>query len=268
MKRAPLCIAVAMVMILVATSAYAHDTWLLANAHIVRIGDPVTVSLTSGEAFPNDDFAIDLMRVKRAVVRARGQTKLLTHPMPGKVALRYTWTPTEPSVASFGVELLPKTLTLAPDKIEEYLGEIDASPAIRSEWKSLGGKRAWVESYAKHATAWVRAGDTRDSSWRTPLGLGLEIVPERDPTMLRAGDTLVVRVLRGGAPKPDFAVGAIREGTTKARFSRTDAAGRARVVLGGAGRWLLNGTDLRRSTRPTYTWESDFVTATVYVSAR
>ena len=100
------------------------------------------------------------------------------------------------------------------------------------------------------------------------MGLGLELVPERDPTALRAGDTLVVRVLRKGAPLAGFSVGAIREGRSKAIFFKTDAAGRAGVIVDADGRWLLNGTNLRRSTTGSTVWESDFVTATLHVASR
>jgi uncharacterized GH25 family protein len=185
------------------------------------------------------------------------------------MALRYLSTPRTAGVAAIGVELAPKTLTLAGDKIDEYLAEIDAGTETRNAWNAIGAKRKWTESYSKHATTFVRVGDrTTDSSWSNALGFGLEIVPERDPTRLMAGDTLPVRVLRGGAPMSNFAVGAAREGAPHAQFFRTDASGRARIVLPTRGRWLLNGTDLRRSTKPDPVWESDFATMTIRVGAR
>ena len=174
-----------------------------------------------------------------------------------------------------GIELQPTTLVLEPRLIDEYLGEIDASDAIRATWKSLGDKQKWTESYTKHAMTFVRIAPAKtdsawiaDKSWTRPLGLALEIVPERDPTALRAGDTLVVRVLRRGVPVAGFSVGAIREGRSKATFFHTDAAGRAAVIVDADGRWLLNGTSLRRSTTGATVWESDFVTATVHVAPR
>jgi uncharacterized GH25 family protein len=109
---------------------------------------------------------------------------------------------------------------------------------------------------------------TADKSWTKPLGLGLELVPERDPTALRAGDTLIVRVLRKGVPLAGFSVGAIREGRSKATFFTTDAAGRAGVIVDADGRWLLNGTSLRHTKSGSTVWESDFVTATVHVEPR
>ena len=52
----------------------------------------------------------------------------------------------------------------------------------------------------------------------------LEIVPEKDPTMLRAGDEFPVRVLRNGAPLADFSLGIVREGKTNRAFRKTDLA--------------------------------------------
>ena len=88
----------------------------------------------------------------------------------------------------------------------------------------------------------------------------LEIVPEKDPTTLRAGDEFPVRVLRNGAPLADFSLGIVREGRTNRAFKKTDVAGRAVFKLPRAGKWLLRGTELRSSNKPAIDWESDFTT--------
>lgn len=274
-RRAALVLGVVALTLGIAATASAHDTWLISATNFGRVGTPFRLGLTSGEIFPNDDFAIVENRVARAVVREAGVTRRLPRPTAAALRLEYMWTPRSVGVASVGIELQPKTLVLEPQLIEEYLGEIDASDAIRATWKALGDKQKWTESYTKHAMTFVRIAPRKsdsawiaDKSWTRPLGLALELVPERDPTALRGGDTLVVRVLRRGVPVPGFSVGAIREGRTKAIFFHTDTAGRARVVVDADGRWLLNGTSLRRSTTGATVWESDFVTATVHVAPR
>ena len=258
-----------------ALTAFAHDTWIISATNFGRVGTPFRLGLTSGEAFPNDDFSIVSTRVARAIVREAGVTRALPRPTPSGLRLEYMWTPRSAGVASLGIELRPRTLELERRLIDEYLGEIDASDDIRARWKSMGDKQKWTESYTKHAMTFVRIAPAKsdsawiaDKSWTRPLGLALEIVPERDPTALRAGDTLVVRVLRRGVPVPGFSVGAIREGRSKAIFFHTDAAGRARVIVDADGRWLLNGTSLRPSTTGATVWESDFITATVHVAPR
>jgi uncharacterized GH25 family protein len=266
--------AVALTFVVVAQAA-AHDTWLLSASNLGRVGTQVQLDLTSGESFAIDDFAIEASRVSRSQVREGGVVRSLPIPAATPLTLRYQWTPRAAGVATIGIELKPKTLVLAPELIAEYLGEIDADSGIRATWKSLGDKQKWTESYTKHAMTFVRITPARpdsnwiaDKNWSRPIGLALELVPERDPTALRGGDTLIVRVLRHGTPLSGFSVGAIREGRTKAIFFRTNAAGRAAVVLDRGGRWLLNGTNLRRSTTGATVWESDFVTATLHVAPR
>ena len=268
--RVAIALGATILTLVVAAEASGHDTWILAQSGVAQVGQPVQLDLTSGMLFPADDFAIEPSRVNRAVSRTASGVQPLPRPTLAAKSLRYRWVPAMTGVATIGVELAPKTLTLEPDKIEEYLGEIDAGPALRATWKSLGAKAQWTESYTKHATTFIRVRDSKnqsptDSSWARPLGFGLEIVPERDPTSIHAKDSLAVRVLRNGAPLADFAVGVIPEGTDQAKFFRTDATGRTKVAFGKQGRWLLNGTLLRRSTNQKTVWESDFVTMTVHV---
>lgn len=274
-RRIAVAVGVSALTLVVVAQAAAHDTWLMAENNFGKVGAPFRLDLTSGESFANDDFAIEASRVMRAEVREAGVVRPLPAPTATPLTLEYLWTPRAPGVATIGIELKPKTLVLEPKLIDEYLGEIDASTELRATWKSLGATQKWTESYTKHAMTFVRVTPARrdgrwmaDKLWMRPLGLALELVPERDPTALRGGDTLIVRVLRHGLPLPGFSVGAMREGRTKATFFHTNAAGRAAVIVDAGGRWLLNGTSLRKATNGTTVWESDFVTATLHVAPR
>jgi uncharacterized GH25 family protein len=165
------------------------------------------------------------------------------------------------------MELGPRSLELKPNQVKEYFDEIHAGSEIIAQWDSIPTPRRWRESYTKHATSYVRVGTPRsDSSWMTPLGLGLEIVPEGNPTAITAGETLPVRVLLNSSPLAGFSVGARLEGRTKSAFVTTDSTGRATIVLPAKGRWLLFGTHLRRTNEPNLEWRSDFVTMTTYVA--
>ena len=258
-----------MLCLVVTVAAAAHDTWLLPASLRVPVGRPVTISLTSGMAFPADDFAINPARIARADVRLAGATSALSRPTHAEQALRYRWRPARAGVATLVVELAPKTLTLAPASIGEYLDEIGASPALRASWAAMPAPKQWRERYVKHAATFIRVGRAAgDSSWVKAMGMGLEIVPLGDPTALRAGDSLRVLVLRAGKPLPGFSIASRPAGRAIARQVTTDSVGGAVVALPGAGRWLLSGTDLRRSSEPELEWESDFATLTIGVAQR
>ena len=251
----------------VAGVAAAHETWLLPSSMRVPVGRPVTLSLTSGMTFPHDQIKIEPSRVVRAEARLGHTTERLRRPKTTAKALRYVWTPRVAGVATLAMELGPRSLELKPSQVKEYFDEIHAGPAILSQWDSIPAPRRWRESYVKHATSYVRVGTPRsDSSWATPLGLGLEIVPESNPTEITAGETLPVRVLLNGSPLADFSIGARLEGRTKSAFVTTDASGHATVVFPAKGRWLIFGTHLRRASEPNLEWRSDFATMTTYVA--
>jgi len=119
----------------------------------------------------------------------------------------------------------------------------------------------------KTTKSFVRVGEPAadERAWAGSIGLGLELVPERDPTALRAGDELSVRVLRAGAPLAGLTIAFVSAGETREHVAVTDDGGRVCAVVDVRGTWLVRGTDLRRATAPGFEWESDCTTMVVEV---
>ena len=268
----------AALLLAVAAVATAHETWLLPSSARVAVGETVTLELTSGMVFDTAEYAIAPARIVRKSARLGRSTTPLTAVRRGNHALALRWTPRSAGIAALAVMLAPKQLELDSSKIEEYFAEIRATASLRAEWAAMPAGRRWREEYVKNATTFIRVGtpSPSDSSWRVPAGLALEIVPLGDPTALRAGDTLAVRVLLHGKPLAGFMVGATvaRAAHDTAgqpgdeQFVQTGADGQARIALPAAGRWLLHGTDLRRATgNPRLEWRSNFTTLTLVVGA-
>lgn len=248
-------------------AASAHDTWLAARKSTVARGDFARFDLTSGDAFATLDYAIAADRIARSGVRVGGKDLSFSSRSRKKNSLVLGRTIDRAGVAVAWVELKPRTLELEPDQIKEYLEEIGETETIGKELAARPPGR-WREVYRKHAKTFVRAGEPSgaDSSWGEPVGMALEIVPESDPTTLRAGGALPVRVLLDGRPLGEFPLAAIASGRQQRAIVRTDAEGRARVALDAFGPWLLAGTRLRKSASPKTDWESDFTTLTLFVA--
>ena len=260
-----LLLATAGLVVLAATAA-AHDTWLLPSSLRVNVGQKVTLHLTSGMAFPVDDFAINPGRIQRADVRLAGATTPLGARTRSDNATLYRWTPAKAGVAALAVELAPKVLTLEPKLITVYLDEIGATRETRAQWDAIPAPKQWRESYVKHAATFVRVGATADSGWQAPLGLGFELQPLADPTALAPGGRLPVRVTRAAAPVAGQPVTLRHEGDTTLTVLTSDASGRLSLSFPTAGRYLVAATQLRRATRANIEWESDFATLTLAVA--
>ena len=257
---------VSTLLLLGAAPARAHDTWLQGPRLPIASGSTVRFDLTSGDSFPSLGSAIDPERIEREGVRVGGMTQRFEARDRGKNALRLQAPLAIEGVVVAFVSLKAKALELKPALVEQYLAEIGEWDSVGPEW-SRSGKR-WREVYRKHAKTFLRVGEARDSppSWREPVGLDLEIVPEKDPTLLRPGDALPVVVFDAGRPLPGLGL-ASSDGRER-RFLRTDADGRAVFRFDRPGRWLIGGTRLRKVTRPDADWESDFTNLSLQVAAR
>ncbi len=106
----------------------------------------------------------------------------------------------------------------------------------------------------------------------TPLGrnrLGfLEIIPETDPTALRSGEDLPVRVLRDGAPHAGFQLNAVSVGEKEGETKTTDTTGRVTFKVIKAGRWLLRGVEARKSSAADMNLEAKSATLTFEVTEK
>lgn len=265
MTRPRRCASVALLS-LWSASLLAHETWLAPNQGYVAPGMPVRLDFTSGGSFPILETAITSDRLAAFGVRLAGEI-LKPTVAAGTHSLRFNLTPPKEKegFATAFVSLKPRKLTLTPDKVAAYLDEIGQTAAFLEKWKARPEPRTWREEYAKHAKAFFRVGKASDDSWKTPAGMGLEIVPLSDPTRASPTDVFTVQALRGGQPLKAFTLVALVDPKTPRAFAVTDAQGKAAFKLDHPGRWLIEGTDLRESTKPGLDFESDFTTVLVTV---
>ncbi|MEP6607346.1 MAG: DUF4198 domain-containing protein [Burkholderiaceae bacterium] len=248
-----------------ALTASAHDTWLQPRRTSVPSGTIAQLDLASGDRFPVPFEPIRPDRVDSLRARLNGKMIVVATPVLEKKALECRVALPDPGIAAVWLSLAPKSLELRPRDVKHYLDEIDAAGDLRQVWESSKGSR-WREVSTKHAKTFVRVGRPKsDLSWNQAVGMALEVVPEKDPTTLRAGDDFPVRVLKNGSPLADFSLGIVREGHTNRSFKKTDPAGRAVFKLARSGHWMLRGTELRRSNKPATDWESHFTTLTFEV---
>lgn len=247
--------------------ALAHDTWLLPERWRVRPGDRLVLALTSAMDFPRPETAVKADRLEAHSVRLAGKTHPLA-PGSGERSLALSAVLKEAGVATAWIATRPRSLTLTPQQVAHYLEEIGAADTIGEQWKR-SGQTTWRETYVKLAKTFVRVGEgASESAWGEPLGLTLEIVPASDPSRLKTGDSLSIRLLWQGKSLPDLSVGAAAASPAKPVLVRTDAQGRATFELDRPGPWLLRATLIRPSEARQGEWDSVFTTMTLEVAAR
>ncbi len=238
--------------------AGAHDTWF---QPLPGPGAP-QLALGTGNQFPVQEVPVGAASLVQSGCRGSdGIAAPLRVQRETATALRLRAPRADASTCwgqqtGFDVEL-------PADKVALYLREINPPAWVRVEWARLqAAGLPWKERYAKHARIELRGA----SGPAQPVAMAMDVV--LDERALRVGQTLGFQVLRDGQPLPDQTVELRGDMSPLGIWRRTDAEGRAHINLPLAGRWVLRGTDLRRSDSVPDQFESRFFNLAFEVQPR
>lgn len=246
----------------------AAETWVQPERTSATPGARVMFELVTADEFDAQTAAVAAERVARVVARVAGAALPVGELHGTGSALQFEATLSRPGVAAVAVELKPRRLEISEEQIDAYFRMLRAGADVRAVWASLPAPRVWRELTTRSAKTFLRIGDPGpdERSWAEPLGGAVEIVPERDPTTLHAGDELSVRVQRGTTVVAGFALTFVSAGGAREHMRVSDSEGRARATLDLAGKWLVHGSELRRVASTDHDWESDFASMLVQVA--
>jgi hypothetical protein len=149
-----------------------------------------------------------------------------------------------PGLLVIGYHSEPSRVTQTAEKFTQYLAEegLEAIVALRARLGQTGPVR---ELFSRCAKSLVLAGAPTAASGDRSLGFRLELVAERSPYALHAGETLPVRLAFEGRPLAGALVVAINHDRPAEKVSaRTDSAGRVRLRLSQGGTWLVKAVHM------------------------
>lgn len=249
--------AIALLMVASATLVSAHDFWLVPDAFAVTPGGRIAVNGQTSSLFPTSLSAATPDRVVAALVITADTTVTLKNVVVSGRSMRLDYRPATAGQHLIGVQLAPRTVRESPASFKRYL-DLEGAPEARVRYEregllSANGGDSLTRRYAKYAKTVVEVGRGA-RAYTKPAGHPLEFMPLSDPSALRVGDTLHVRLVMLGQPVSNgkFHAGSAAIGATALRDTAaarrsasrdvdvtTDADGHAAVVMTRVGLWNL-----------------------------
>lgn len=220
----------------------AHDFWIEPSAFAPAPGQRITVRLRVGQSFHGDPVPRDPALIERFdTVGASGALPVIG--IAGREPAGYA------AFAAPGLYWIvygstPSKVELAAPKFEEYLA-LEGLETISALRAKRGQSGAGVkERFSRCAKAAIRVGGG-GPGFNSVQGLTLELVPDVDPTGLKPGDELPLRLLYRGKPLAGALVVALPRDRPDGKVSaRSDAKGRVKLRLERGGDWLVKAVHM------------------------
>ncbi|MBA2771761.1 MAG: DUF4198 domain-containing protein [Sphingomonas sp.] len=235
---------IALASMLVSTPALAHDFWIQPLRFQVEPGAalPVTFQVGHGkfrERWSNNDritllgdFFQGSRRDRRGDLRSSGPADLVTSFAPAGLHV-------------LGMQSNYSFSELPAVRFKDYAKEEGLALILAARERGRTTNKAGRERYSRRAKALIQVGQQTASGQALatrPIGLKLEIVPDRNPYALGANRMLPVHVLYNGRRLPNATVKLtnLRSDERPVAVAVTDRQGQARFRVPASGEWLLN----------------------------
>lgn len=221
----------------------AHDLWLEPATFLPKSGEIVGVRLLVGQDLLGDPLPRDPALVKEFIFEDADGRKPLVGRRGSDPAgfLRVA----APGLLVVGYSSNPSAVELPAEKFNQYLKDegLDAIAALRARRNQTAAPAH--EQFARCAKSLVLSGSPRAGQGDRGLGFTLELVAERNPYTLRAGEDLPVRLTYENGPLAGALVIALNRLNPAAKVSaRTDKDGRVRFRLPAGGMWLVKAVHM------------------------
>lgn len=272
------CRRLSVVVLLLAASVglSAHDFWLAASPWEVTPGARVTVTANVGDRFPVPTSFTAPERVDRLrVIGPEGELSLQPQFRRQENSLATdVQLPGSPGSYLIVMTIKPRFIEIKAPDFATYLRHEGLERVLAEREKAGEVDRVGRERYSRYAKVVIRAGDGPADHVTRPLGLGAELVPLSDPSRLRVGESLGLRLLVNGRPVVGALVGGIYAASKGAPDdwplkARTDQNGDVRFTLDHAGGWLFRSVHMTRASEPgtpAADWESFWASLTFEVA--
>ncbi len=223
---------------------FAHDFWIEPSTFRPALGSELAVSLRVGQDFRGDPVPRNPSLI-RTFVLVSGAGERPVDGLPGADPAGLVKI-TDPGILWIGYRSGRSPVTLEAEKFEKYLSDegLDKIVEVRKSRGESGkpGREVFSRSVKSMLVA---GGPGAGAGFDRPLGLTLELVPEKNPAAVGPEGKLPLRLLYESRPLEGALIVAMNQAEpAKKLTARTDARGKATLLLRERGVWLVKAVHM------------------------
>lgn len=239
---------------------FAHDLWIEPTTFAPKPGELVGARLRVGQDFIGDPLRRDDALIDQFIVEAGSDRK----PVGGRRGADPAGQVRADALGLMviGYSSVPSVVDETAEKFAQYLKDegLDAVAALRARRGETGGTR---ELFSRCAKSLILTGPPTPADGDRALGFVLELVAEKNPYTLAAGQELPVQLTYLSRPLAGALVVAMPRDNPSAKVTaRSDATGRVRLRLPETGVWMVKAVHMIPAVGRDASWESFWASLT------
>lgn len=230
-------------LLLIATSLFAHEFWLMPSKFRLNLGETFNLQLFVGEDFMGDVWANRKKRLLKLMHHSNASQKDLT-----ALALKSDSLPISLKFDTEGTHLLSMEsknsfIALDAEKFNDYLIEDGIENIYELRKKNGEMNKPSKELYRRCAKTLIQVGNKYSETYQKNTQMPLEIIPLKNPYQMQVGDEITFKVLFKNQPLSNKMIVAWHktdtEKTTHEKL-KTDANGILKMKLEKSGYWMIS----------------------------
>jgi uncharacterized GH25 family protein len=243
MIRTPSKYSTIAILVLACAQLPAHDMWIEPGTFTPQAGEIVVVKLRVGQDLLGDPLVRDSQLIKQFIVEDAEGRKPVVGRDGGNPAgfVRAA----EPGVLVVGYHSNPSVVDETAEKFNQYLKEegLDSIAALRARRNETNSRVH--ELFSRCAKSLVFAAPATGKQGDRVLGFPLELIAEKNPYAVKAGEDLPIRLMYESRPLAGALVIAMnRQNPSEKISARTGSDGRVRLPLRPGGMWLVKAVHM------------------------
>lgn len=226
-----------------ASPILAHDMWIEPSSFTPKAAQIVSLRHFVGQDLMGDPLPRNPALLQQFIVEdATGRRAVVGRAGADPAGLIRV---AAPGVTVVGYRSNTSTVELPAEQFESYLKEegliaVAAARSLRNETT-----KPVRELFSRCAKSLLLSGPALPTQGDRALGFTLELTAERNPYVLREGDTLPVNLMYEGKPLAGALVVAMNRGDPSVKLAlRTGKDGRVRFRLPRSGMWLVKAVHM------------------------
>ncbi len=236
-------------MVVASTPCISQELWLRPEKYFYEPGERAEIQIQSGDSFIGEPVAVE-----------NGQVALLElWNRLGSTDIRARYSANDK--ASFGIQIpqqgyhfvfmrTDQTYTLNGDAFGEYVKQYGLEEQVGD---IVTTDEQEVQLNLTHRIQLsLRSGKQGGSGWNKPLSLPIEIVPDKNPQVLRRGDRIHFKVLENGEPAFGVRVKIWNRWDNRTTIQNiyTEKDGMISTTISNPGDWMVTVVKLTEGATP------------------